>query len=531
MSSATVSPAGSAGTPLTHRQILEVLSGLLAGMLTAILSSTVVSTSLPKIVSDLGGTQTTYTWVVIATLLAMTVTTPLWGKLADLLSRKVLIQIALLVFVAGSVLAGMSESAELMIACRVLQGVGTGGLTALTQVILSDIVSPRERGRYMGYLGAVMAVGTVSGPLIGGILTDSVGWRWNFYVCVPLALVAFVVLQRTLKLPVVRRKVSIDYLGAILLSAGVSGLLIWVTLAGKQFEWWSITTALLLGSSLVSLVLAVVAERRAPEPILPLWLFGNRTFVLAIIASAAVGVAMFSTSVYLSQYMQLARGQSPTETGLLTIPMAVGVLVSGTVVGRIITRTGRWKRWMVLGSVLLIGGIGMMGTIDYQTNYVAIGVYLLATGLGVGMVMQNLVLAVQNTIPVTEIGAASAGVAFFRSLGGSIGVSALGALLGSRVSALSNAGFRELGVPVEKASAGSGAQLPDPSKLPPEIRTVVEQAFGGGVADVFKVATVLAVVGLIAILAIKEIPLGTRSGLEQRSGDEAATSSSGGTNG
>ncbi|MGW5364342.1 MFS transporter [Actinopolymorpha pittospori] len=505
--------------PMTHRQVLEALSGLLLGLFVTILSSTVVSAALPRIVSELGGSQSAFTWVVTASLLAMTVTTPLWGKLADLFSRKLLVQIALIVFVVGSALAGLSQSAGELIGFRVLQGIGAGGLTALSQVILADIISPRQRGRYMGFLGAVMAVGTIAGPLLGGVMTDSsLGWRSTFYVGVPFAVIAIAVLQKTLHLPRVRRKVSIDYLGAILLSGGVADLMIWVTLAGNQFEWASRTTAVLVVVGVALLVLAIVVEHRAKEPILPLWLFRNHTFVFAILASVAVGVVMFGTSVFLSQYMQIARGKSPTETGLLSIPMAIGSLLSATVIGQIITRTGRWKRWMVLGGVLIVAGAGLMGTIDYQTSFIEIGAFMLILGLGVGMCMQNLVLAVQNTISVKEMGAASSGVAFFRSMGGAVGVAALGAVLAHQVASSISTGLARLGVP---APAGGDA-VPEVSKLPPPVRTVVEAAYGDGIADIFLVATPIAVLALIAILFIKEIPLGTKSGIEQQLESERA---------
>ncbi|WP_460523818.1 MFS transporter [Flindersiella endophytica] len=500
---------------MTHRQVLEALSGLLLGMFVAILSSTVVSTALPQIIGDLGGTQSAYTWVVTAALLSMTVSTPIWGKLADLFSRKLLVQIALIIFVLGSALAGLSQNPGELIGFRALQGLGTGGLTALSQVILADIISPRDRGRYMGYLGAVMAVGTVGGPLLGGLITDSLDWRWCFYVGVPFAVIAIAVLQKTLHLPRIRRKVSIDYVGAVLLSGGVATLLIWVTLGGQQFEWWSTTTLYMVGGSVLMLILAIIAEAQSREPILPLWLFRNRTFVLSSLASIAVGIAMFGTSVFLSQYMQLARDKSPTETGLLTIPMAVGSFVSATVIGRVITRTGRWKRWMVLGGVLLTTGVALMSTIDYQTSFYELGAFMLILGLGVGMLMQNLVLAVQNTIPITEMGAASSGVAFFRSMGGAVGVSALGAVLASRVTTLVHDGLAELGIHAG-ALGGNGNSVPEIDKIPEPIRTVVERAYGDGIADIFLVAVPVAAVALLLVLFIKEIPLGQKSGIEQQ---------------
>jgi len=495
---------------MTHREVLEALSGLLLGMLVAILSSTVVSTALPRIIADLGGSQSAFTWVVTATLLALTVTTPIWGKLADLFDRKLLVQSALVIFVAGSIVAGFAQSTGWLIACRAVQGVGAGGLTALVQVILSDLVSPRERGRYMGYLGAVMAVGTVAGPLVGGVLTDTLGWRWCFFVGVPIAAVALVVLQKTLHLPVRRREARIDYPGAALLAAGVSLLLIWVSFAGIQFGWGSWQTAVMVPASLVLLALAVLAMRHAAEPLIPLALFRNRTVGLAVIASVAVGIAMFGTSVFLSQYLQIAKGESPTAAGLLTIPMMLGVMGASTIIGRVITRTGRYKRWMVLGTALLTVGLLLMGTIDETTNLVELGVFMFAIGAGVGMVMQNLVLVVQNTLQPTELGSGSALVAFFRSLAGAVGVAALGAVLAGHVKTSIAEGLAEAGI----RSTGTGGRVPDVHTLPGPVREIVEHAYGAGVGEIFLAAAPAGVVALIAVLLIKEVPLGTRSGIE-----------------
>ena len=350
------SPSDSPDAPrpaMSHRQVLEALSGLLLGMFVSILAGTVVSTSLPRIISDLHGDQTAYTWVVTATLLATTVSTPIWGKLADLLNRKLLIQIALVVFVLGSALAGFSQDTGTLIIFRLVQGLGAGGLAALSQIIMADIISPRERGRYMGLFGAVMAVGMVGGPLIGGVLTDSLGWRWNFFVGVPVAVVAILMLQKTLKLPTLqKRKVRIDYAGAVLLTGGVSLLLIWVSMAGTQFDWASWTTVLMVGGAVVLLAAMVLVEFKAAEPIIPMSLFKNRTFTLAVIASVSVGTAMYGGSVFLSQYMQLSRGATPTQSGLLTLPLVIGLLASSMVVGNLISRYGKWKGYIIGGSVL-----------------------------------------------------------------------------------------------------------------------------------------------------------------------------------
>lgn len=503
---------------MSHREVLEALSGILLGMFVSILATSVVSSSLPRIITDLGGSQSAFTWVVTATLLTTTVSTPLWGKLADLVDRKLLIQLALVVSVVAAALAGLAQSTSMLIAMRALQGVGAGGLTALGTVLIADIISPRERGRYMGLMGAVMGVGMVGGPLIGGVITDTAGWRWNFFIGLPFAIAAIVVLQRTLRLPAVaRRTVRIDWAGAVLLSAGVTLLLLWVTFAGSSFDRVSWPSAAMLGGAVALLAVTVLVERRAAEPIIPLGLFRNRTVVLAVVASVAVGVALFGTQVFLSQYMQLARGRTPTESGLLTVPMVVGMLLSSTLSGRAISVTGRYKRFMVAGAVLLVAGLGLMGTIDETTSFVVVGAYLLVTGVGVGMLMQNLVLAAQNTLPLRDVGAGTAMVAFFRTLGGTIGVSALGALLSSRVGTLTADGLAGIGVdPGALAGTGSGTtSLPDLATLPGPVRTVVEHAFGVGVAELFLVGAPVALLALVAVLLLREVPLGDRSNLDR----------------
>ncbi|WP_348790110.1 MDR family MFS transporter [Leifsonia sp. NPDC080035] len=508
---------------MSHRQVLESLSGLLLGMFVSILAGTVVATSMPVIVHDLGGDQTAYTWIVTSTLLATTVSTPIWGKLADLLNRKLLIQLALVLFVLGSALAGFSQDTNMLIGFRVVQGLGAGGLTALSQIIMADIISPRERGRYMGLFGGIMAVGTVGGPLIGGLLTDSVGWRWNFYVGVPIAILAIILLQITLKLPKRKRKVRIDYLGAIFIAAGVSLLLIWVSLAGKDFDWWSGQTIWMVGGSVALLVAGVITELVVKEPIIPLGLFKNRTFTLAVIASISVGVAMFGTSVFLGQYMQLARGATPTESGLLTLPMIFGLLLSSMIVGNLISRFGKWKAYMVVGSILLTVGLYLMSTIEYDTNYVVVSVYMFILGAGVGMVMQNLVLIVQNTVRPEQLGAASSNVAFFRSLGGTVGVSVMGSILGTKVVDLLTdkqadlqAAIVKLGAKgAEVAKSLQSGSIPEPNKLPESVRVIIESVYGQAVADIFLVAVPLAIITIIAILFLPNIKLGNKTAIER----------------
>jgi EmrB/QacA subfamily drug resistance transporter len=502
---------------MTHRQILEALSGMLLAMFVAFLSSTVVSNALPTIITDLRGTQGQYTWVVTATLLSSTASTPIWGKLADLFSKKLLIQLSIVIFIVGSMLAGSSQSVETLIAWRVLQGLGLGGLQALVQIAMAAMISPRERGRYSGLLGSVMAVATVGGPLLGGLLVDTswLGWRWCFYVGVPFAAVALVLLQRTLHLPVTKRVVHIDYLGATFLTAGVSALLIWVTLAGGSFAWMSTETALFVGGGLLAIVAFVLTEMRAKEPIVPLRLFRDRTTTLAIVASMAVGVAMFGSTVFLGQYLQISRGYSPTAAGLLTIPMVGGLLLSSTMSGLLITRTGRWKNFLVAGSILVVAGFGMLSTIDHETNMVVLGVFLFVLGAGIGMTMQNLVLAVQNTVAATDLGAASSAVAFFRSLGGTIGVSVLGAVLSTHVGDLIVKGLAAIPDAAAAASASGSVGLADFADAPPVIRNLIRVSYGDATGRIFLISAIVAAIAVVAILFIREIALRTHSGSER----------------
>jgi hypothetical protein len=338
-------------------------------------------------------------------------------------------------------------------------------------------------------------------------------------VGVPFAAIALVLLQRTLHLPVTRRKVHIDYLGATLLTSGVSALLIWVTLAGNDFAWVSTETALFVGGGLLAIVAFVVTELRTPEPIVPLRLFRSRTTTLAVIASIAIGVALFGSTVFLGQYLQISRGYSPTAAGLLTIPMVGGLLISSTVSGLLITRTGRWKRYLVSGSLLVVAGFGMLSTIDHRTDMVLFGVYLFVLGVGLGMTMQNLVLSVQNTVAAADLGAASSTVAFFRSLGGTIGVSVLGAVLGTRVGDLIAAGLPPA---ARAAAAGSGGVgLADLGDGPPAIRTLIRVSYGDATGRIFLISALIALVAVVAVVCIREVALRTSSG-EQRLQDELA---------
>ncbi|UBH04680.1 hypothetical protein K8P10_000191 [Leucobacter sp. Psy1] len=523
----TSSPANAAPSGLLVGRAKNLaLAGLFLSMFVTMIAMNVVGTSMPIIIADIGGSQASFTWVIMATTLASAISTPIWGKLADLTSKKVLVQTSLVIFTVGSIVAGMAQDPSWLIACRVFQGLGAGGMGALGQIVLAEIVSPRERGKYMGIIGAVMAVATVAGPLVGGLLTDTIGWRYNFYVAVPIAIVAIVMLQYTLHLHTEKQKVKIDYAGASFISVGFSSLLIWITLAGTDFDWWSWQTGLMVGVGVGALLIAIFVELKAEEPLIPLTLFKNRTFTLSVIASIAVGMVMFATVVYLSQYMQLARGRSVIESSLLTLPMMLGVLGSSTIVGQLISRRGNWKSYMVTGSVLLVIGLALMGQLRYDTPYWIAEVSMFVLGCGVGMTMQNLVLVVQNTVSPNQLGAASAGVTFFRTLGGSAGMSVMGTILAHEVESLISDGMTKLAASnpaaLEGAEALKGGAIPKIAELSGPLRTVVESSYGEAIGHVFLAVSPVAVIALIAIAFLPNLPLSTKTNAERLSEERSA---------
>ncbi|MBX6751244.1 MAG: MFS transporter, partial [Micromonosporaceae bacterium] len=504
---------------MSKRELLESLSGLLLVLAVSMLSGTIVSTALPRIIGALNGTQTQYTWVVTATLLTATVSTPIWGRLADLFSKKLLIQIAIGIFAVGSIISGLAQNTEQLIGARAFQGLGVGGLQALVQVAIAAMIPPRERGRYNGYIGAVMAVATVGGPLLGGLIVDTswLGWRWCFFIGVPIAVAAFALLQKTLHLPTVRRgDTKIDYLGASLIAVGVSVLLIWITFVGKSFPWVSWQTAALVGPSLLVLAAAVPVERRAAHPVVPIDIVKQRGPALAIAASLAVGMAMFGGAVFLGLYFQYGRGYSPTEAGLVMIPMMAGVLGASTVSGRLVTRSGRVKPYVIAGAAVLVAGFVVLSTMGWghggatgSAQHAPLWILwagMLLVGSGVGMSMQNLVLAVQNTVALRDLGAASAAVTFFRSLGGTAGVAVLGAALTNRFVDSVTAKLAAVGISAP-ASGGSGSV--NPSSLPEPLRAIVQSAYGDAVGHIFLISAGIGVLGLIAAVLMPTVTLRT----------------------
>jgi EmrB/QacA subfamily drug resistance transporter len=422
-----------------RRRVLVVVSGLLLVMLLASLDQTIVSTALPTIVSDLGGLEH-LSWVVTAYLLAVTAVTPLYGKLGDLLGRKRVLQGALVLFLVGSALCGLAQSMTELIAFRAIQGLGGGGLMVSAQAAIGDVVAPSERGRYSGLFGAVFGVSSVAGPLLGGFLTTHASWRWIFYVNLPLGVAALGVLAVTLPSAGGRRRPAIDAAGSVLLAVGLSAIILLTTLGGNTFEWGSAQIAVLGIAGVVCLIALAFVERRAAEPILPPALFRNRVFVVTSAVGAVVGFALFGALTFLPLFQQVVRGLSPTASGLQLLPVMVGLLVTSIASGQIIARTGRYKVFPILGTAIAGVGMWLLSSLDASTSEGAAAWHMLVLGLGLGMVMQVLVLAVQNAVPYDMLGVATSGATLFRSIGGALGTAVLGAIFSGRLSAEQAAG-------------------------------------------------------------------------------------------
>lgn len=431
------------------------------------------------------------------------------GKLSDLFGRKRMFQVALGLFVASSMLAGLAENMGTLIAARAVQGLGTGGLTALPQVILADVVAPRERGRYSGYIGAVFGVSTVGGPLLGGFIVDApwLGWRWCFYVCIPLAVAAFVVIQRVLRSDHEERNARIDWWGAFTLTGGASSLMLLLSFGGHEFAWNSAWAYALGAVTAVLFTLAIIAERHAADPILPPRLFRDRTFVLAGSASLLVGITMFGVMIYLPQYLQVVKGMTPTMSGIMTTPLVLSLLLSSVGSGRIVTRTGRWKIFPVAGLLLVAAGMALLTLLHTDSGAWVIGVDIAILGVGLGLSMQVLVLSAQNAAQIRDLAVTTSGVSFFRNLGGAVGVAALGAVLASRVKGEMGTMMAAGDLP---ATADGGSVLGTPeaiAHLPAALQHIVIEAFARGMQSVFLACVPAALLGFVAVLFLRELPL------------------------
>jgi EmrB/QacA subfamily drug resistance transporter len=508
-------------TYLSHQQIMVVLGGLMAGMLLAALDQSIVGTALPRIVSDLGGLDQ-LSWVVTAYLLTSTAATPLWGKISDLYGRRPIFQAAIAIFLLGSVLAGLSQNMPQLIAFRALQGIGGGGLMAIAFAVIGDVIPPRERGRYQGYFGAVFGVSSVAGPLLGGWFTDGPGWRWIFYINIPIGLVALVVTTLALKLPTVRRERHIDYLGAALIVASVSSLLLYLDWAGGEFGWMAPGSLALLAAAVGLGALFVGAELRAKEPIIPLRLFRNQVFAVGNAYAALAGVAMFGALIFMPLYLQAVQGMSPTQSGLATLPTVAGIFLTSIGSGQLITKTGRYRIYPIVGAAILVGALLWLAQLRVETPYWQTAAMLFAFGAGLGFTLQTITVAVQNAVGFRDLGAATSAVTFFRSLGGAIGAAVFGAVLTSRLAAYLAEGLGGAVAPGGGAIDANNVQaiqaLPEPAK------GVVLEAFTHALTDVFLAGVPFVALALVVAFFLKDIPL--RSGevpVEARPAEAAST--------
>ncbi|GAA3821325.1 MFS transporter [Streptomyces coacervatus] len=494
---------GSAAQEHVSGNVLVSIGALLLGMLLAALDQTIVSTALPTIVSDLGGLEH-LSWVVTAYLLASTAATPLWGKLGDQYGRKRLFQIAIVIFLAGSALCGMAQNMPQLIAFRAVQGLGGGGLMVLSMAIVGDVVAPRERGRYQGLFGAVFGATSVLGPLLGGLFTQHLSWRWVFYVNLPVGVVALAVIATALRIPRKATKHVIDYLGTFLIAAVATSLILVASLGGTTWGWGSaqIIGLIVLG---VGLTVAFVAvERRAAEPVLPLKLFRIRTFALSAVISFIVGFAMFGAMTYLPTFLQVVQGVTPTMSGVHMLPMVFGMLLSSTASGQIVSRTGRWKVFPIAGTGITALGLLLLHQLDENSSTAVMSVDFFVFGLGLGLVMQVLVLIVQNAVSYEDLGVATSGATFFRSIGASFGVAIFGTVFASRLGDKLTAAFRGVRLP---AGVSADSLKSDPrgiASLPPDLRGPALHAYAAAITDVFLYAAPVALLGFVLAWFLKE---------------------------
>ncbi|GLW51374.1 EmrB/QacA family drug resistance transporter [Streptomyces sp. NBRC 14336] len=483
--------------------VLVPIGALLLGLLLAALDQTIVSTALPTIVSDLGGMEH-LSWVVTAYLLASTAATPLWGKLGDQYGRKRLFQLAIVIFLIGSALCGMAQDMAQLIGFRALQGLGGGGLIVLSMAIVGDLVPPRERGRYQGLFGAVFGATSVLGPLLGGVFTQHLSWRWVFYINLPVGVVALVVIALALHIPRRSAQHVIDYLGTLLIASVATCLVLVASLGGTTWDWgsWQIVGLAVLGAVLA--VAFVAVERRAVEPVLPLKLFRIRTFTLAAVISFVVGFAMFGAMTYLPTFLQVVQDVTPTMSGVHMLPMVVGMLLASTVSGQIVSRTGRWKVFPIAGTGITAIGLLLLHQLDVGSSTGVMSTFFFVFGLGLGLVMQVLVLIVQNAVPYEDLGVATSGATFFRSIGASFGVAVFGSVFAGRLDDKLADAFRGAQLP---PGVSADALESDPrgiAELPGSLQPAAVEAYATSITDVFLYAAPVALLGFVLAWFLKE---------------------------